>query len=580
MYPLFFRFKPFIELFILFALMTGCQSFGTTLNKPKGASDRHTILQNHVVMFNEDGHPVDPTGNSDCQTDGNTPGPSYCTGKHSVLTDYPRLTTQDFQHHIANIIQSAKQQALNHNQSKVQLLFFIHGGLNTQVGSLERIIDKGHDPDKNNQTLFDLITTESPFYPVFINWQSSLRASYLDHLLYVRQGEKWPALAGWLTAPVVLAVDIGRSLLRAPLVWGSMIYNDAKTAPALTKLLGNEQNLPDEIVKELLCQDHPDREACETHFTDNKAPATFSDACWSREANKKTASIGDNLIVGVDDRRCPEMGWKFFQWLVTLPTKLVISPFLDAFGKSAWDNMLRSIQLLYQTEEDFHLPTNPSEALTHRSPTGGLSIFFQELAKEIHAQDARTSGTSAPLEWEITWVGHSMGTIIINEAIRRFGLPPNEPHRLPFSKIVYMAAAATLGDLDSSVYDYLQTNPHTTFYHLMLHEKAEEGETVWNQFDLPPRGSLLVWIDEFLSNPLTHKERTAGKYQNFFRDYSSIPERIRPQISVRVFSQGERIRSGNPLKHGEFTDRFRFWDSTCWATDLNQTTNACVYSEK
>jgi hypothetical protein len=359
-----------------------------------------------------------------------------------------------------------------------------------------------------------------------------------------------------------------------------MIYNDAKTAPALAGMIGNEKNLSDEVVKELLCHDAQDQESCFTQFVSNKAYPTFSKACWNGTGNLKQPLGSNKLIIGVDERRCPEMSWKFFQWLVTIPTKLAISPFLDAFGKSAWDNMLRSIQLLYQVDEEFHVASPPNTQpakIADRSPEGGLSIFFNELLKEIHHPKAQSQKKWEIKEWEITWVGHSAGTIIINEAIRRFGLPNTQDQVLPFNTIVYMAAASTLRDVQASVYPYLQNHPSTEFYQLMLHEQAEEGETVWQPFDLPPRGSLLVWIDDFLSNPLTHKERTAGRYQNLFGDYHSIPENIRDQIYLKVFSQGEKVRSENPQKHGEFTDRFRFWDAKCWSTDFSQSQNDCVF---
>jgi hypothetical protein len=564
-----------IGAFILILLVTGCQSLGKTLNTDEGALERNSILKNHVVMFDEDGHPVDPTGNQECQPRKNHEDPAYCEGKHSVITNYPRLNKKDFRTHILNIIESAKKHAIAENLDKVQVLFFVHGGLNTQVGSLERIVGEGPDSKRKKRTLHQLIMEETPYYPIFINWQSSLRSSYFDHLLYVRQGEKWPFLTGLITAPVVLAVDIGRSILRAPLVWGGMIYNDAKTAPALAGLIGNEKHLPDEVVKELLCHDAEDEKSCLTQFESNKASSPFSKSCWNGSENLKQPSVGRKIIVGVDERRCMEMGWKFFQWLVTIPTKLAISPFLDAFGKSAWDNMLRSIQLLYQIDEEFHVasPLNIQTAnLSDKTPEGGLSIFFKEIEKEIH-----NSGNAGGKNWEMTWVGHSAGTIIINEAIRQFGLPHSQDQGLPFNTIVYMAAASTLHDLQTSVYPYLENHASSHFYHLMLHEKAEEGETTWQPFDLSPRGSLLVWIDDFLSNPLTHKERTSGSYGNFFRDYHSIPRNIRDQISLRVFSQGKAVRSGNPQKHGEFTDRFRYWDAKCWATDFSQSKNDCVF---
>jgi hypothetical protein len=560
---------------MLILLVTGCQSFGTTLNTNEGALERNTILKNHVVMFDEDGQPVDPTGNQECQSKKNNEDPAYCEGKHSAITNYPRFNKKDFRTHILNIIESAKKHALAKNLDKVHVLFFVHGGLNTQVGSLERIVGEGPDSTRKKRTLHQLIMEDTPYYPIFINWQSSLRSSYFDHLLYVRQGEKWPFLTGLITAPVVLAVDIGRSILRAPLVWGGMIYNDAKTAPVLAGLIGNEKNLPDEVAKELLCQDAEDQKSCLTQFESNKAYSPFSKSCWNGSENLKQPSVGRKIIVGVDERRCLEMGWKFFQWLVTIPTKLAISPFLDAFGKSAWDNMLRSIQLLYQVDEEFHVssPLNIQTAnLSDKTPEGGLSIFFNEIAKEIHS-----SGNAKGKNWEMTWVGHSAGTIIINEAIRRFGLSHTSDQGLPFNTIVYMAAASTLKDVEASVYPYLENHASSRFYHLMLHEKAEEGETTWQPFDLSPRGSLLVWIDDFLSNPLTHKERTSGSYGNFFRDYHSIPRNIRDQIYLRVFSQGQTVRSGNPQKHSEFTDRFRYWDSKCWATDFSQSKNNCVF---
>ena len=568
-----------VGVYILIALVTGCQSFVHPIGTKKGPQDPNTILKEHVVMFDEDGYPVDPTGNYECQPKPNHEDPAYCEGKHSFIANYPRLQRKDFTKHVSKILNLARTDAQEKNLHKVQLLFFVHGGLNTPMGSLERIVGDGPDSKQKEKTLYNLIVDETPYYPIFINWQSSLRSSYLDHLLYVRQGEKWPWLAGWLTAPVVLAVDIGRSILRAPLVWGSMIYNDARTAPELSGFLGIEKNLPDEVAKELLCRDKENQESCRNHFDSNKAYSTFSSGCWNGTENLKQPLTAQKIIVGVDERRCPEMGWKFFQWLVTVPTKLAISPFLDAFGKSAWDNMLRSIQLLFQGDEEFHVASPPNTQpakITDRTPVGGLSIFFNELLNEIHHHKTEPNEWEIQ-EWEITWVGHSAGTIIINEAIRRFGLLTRYDQTLPFTNIVYMAAASTLRDVQSSVYPYLDNHPSTNFYHLMLHEKAEEGETVWQPFDLPPRGSLLVWIDDFLSNPLTHKERTAGKYQNFFGDYHSIPEKIREQIYLSVFSQGNKVRFSNPQKHGEFTDRFRFWETKCWTTDFGSSHNTCVF---
>ena len=93
--------------------------------------DPNAILKKHVVMFDEDGHPVDPTGNYECQPKSNHEDPAYCDGKHSVMANYPPLQREDFRKHVLNIIESAKADAMKKNLNKVQLLFFVHGGLNT-----------------------------------------------------------------------------------------------------------------------------------------------------------------------------------------------------------------------------------------------------------------------------------------------------------------------------------------------------------------------------------------------------------------------------------------------------------------
>ena len=585
------HYKKVLGILPLFGLLTGCVSLVPTLEKETELRADYGDLKNHVVMFNLDGHPVDPTGNNGCQEEkSRDKSYTYCEGKFDIVSDYPELEEEDFKKHISNILDKAKQHAKDNNREKVQLLFFVHGGLNTQIESLERVVGKGPDPMQENKSLPELIKEETPYYPIFINWQSYLTSSYGDHLVNIRQGEKQPWYIGWATAPVVLALDIGRSILRAPLVWGSMIFNDRKTAPDIDRMFSPEKKLSDEVVQDLLCQNGSSQKDsspnyCE-RFKASKSPSFFK--CRAQGENISPALRAKNLVVDVDERRCTEMGWNFIQYLITLPTKIVISPFLDAFGKSAWDNMLRSIQLLFQVDEEFHYgklykedKARPSE----RPHSGGLHIFLNELLKEIHEVKEGSEQDQQQLKWEITWVGHSAGTLIINEAIRRFGLPKERKASLPFNNIVYMAAAATLRDIETSVYPYLQNNypdlekndPGHKFYHLMLHKRAEEGETLWKPFDLTPRGSLLVWIDQFLSNPLTHKERTAGRYENFFLDYHSIPEKIRDRIYLRVFSVGEKVEFRNPIKHGEFTTRFRYWDRKCWFPVTQTNKNTCVY---
>ena len=71
-----------------------------------------------------------------------------------------------------------------------------------------------------------------------------------------------------------------------------------------------------------------------------------------------------------------------------------------------------------------------------------------------------------------------------------------------------MGAACSIDDFTTSALPYLQRYPETQFYNLSLHPVAEVGEI--NLADLPPRGSLLVWLDNFLEHPVTEQERTLG----------------------------------------------------------------------
>ena len=61
-----------------------------------------------------------------------------------------------------------------------------------------------------------------------------------------------------------------------------------------------------------------------------------------------------------------------------------------------------------------------------------------------------------------------------------------------------MGAACSVNDFESAVIRYLRNNDETNFYNLTLHPIAEQNE---KNYDVLPRGSLLVWIDTFATKP-------------------------------------------------------------------------------
>ena len=126
-------------------------------------------------------------------------------------------STNDFEQHLAAI---TKAIATDTNciapDGTRHILIFVHGGLNTYNQSLARVNE---------------ITPEisaDHYYPLFVNWDSGLKSSYLEHLFLVRQGEVEPVW-GPVTFPLYFVADVGRAVTRAPVVWYYQLTSDFTT---------------------------------------------------------------------------------------------------------------------------------------------------------------------------------------------------------------------------------------------------------------------------------------------------------------------------------------------------------------
>ena len=271
------------------------------------------------------------------------------------------------------------------------------------------------------------------------------------------------------------------------------------------------------------------------------------------------------IQTGQDNRDSWDKTKAVARYIVTLPTKIVVAPMIDGMGTSAWNNMLRRVDLLYTIDDEFHTDrvisqkawSEPSLGLARTPVHGGLSRFMQ-LFIERYKSDIQSGNM------EIVLVGHSMGAIVLNELIRNFGIyndPASGENFGLFNQIVYMAAACSISHYESTVIPYLARNTKAHFHNLMLGRMAEINET--NAYDLSPRGSLLVWIDEFLANPLTHRDFTLGRYDNFLMAVHSIPESIRERIHIKSFNTGQKGPGyPEPQEHSDFSN-FKFWDKEC-----------------
>ena len=546
-----------LRLFLVFLLSSLFNTIGcsTEILKKSG------MLEHHAIIINKGGKPYLPIEPPNCMSNHID---SCDDSRHWSTQEKAAYLTNAYDEYLDELIISAEEHFEKRGGGKRQLLLFIHGGLNQQENSNDRASKLAKQIKED---------TQGEYYPIFINWDSALLSSYGEHLVSVRQGkaDRW----AWATSPTYLATDLGRGLLRAPVVWWSLVGNDLVSTPS------NKDNWFFNFFD--LARDQRNANQIAESLKNGDQDKNFK-FWFGRSA---PYSVLQDWVLGITTTA------------LTYPIKFAISPWIDALGKSAWENMLRRTDLLLHTESEFQ--TDPSQSkmvqeamaphqktveisdshpkefearirsceslvrqkkgLTHVKSDGALSILFQKLAEKILSDNYK--------DWSITLVGHSMGAIITNHIIRDFGAC------LPLDNIVFMAAASTINNYKDSVFPFLKMRQEESraqgtsmpnVYHLMLHELAETSET--NYWNLPPTGSLLVWIDNFLSTPNTPMDRTSGRFINFMLSLHATPEEMRPYISIKRFPGGGSgwggVGAGIPKNHSDFSGRFRFWKEECW----------------
>ena len=495
------------------------------------------LLSRHVLELDSQGFLFDLRS---------TNHPSRVLKNREDLTEYLRTNV------FAGFQQSGKK----------KLMLFVHGGLNDRKEGME------HFWRDYKEVL------RGEYYPVFVVWPSGWKATYVEHLLWVRQGVRAETfnqkLFSLSTSPFTLLADLGRALTRLPMVIANNSRSDVETT---TPIRTREGGAAVQQYQELAREDY-------------------------------AVAIGD------DYSRTSDRFLRDTSYWGTLPLKYFMGSLVDGLGKGAWDNMLRRTQEVYparmeiralewtkQMEQTNSLSESaePKAAQTTRSlsknqakraaryAAAGLPVFVELLADV----QKRTAGV------EVAVIGHSMGSIILNRVVR--------DARLEFAHIIYMGAACSIEDFTYSVLPYMKEHTKSQFYNLMLHPVAETGEWFPEFADLTPRGSLLIWIDNFLSNPVTEQERTMGSWRNLFRtgstgepmikrffaqDTTDLKERLHFQAFSVGFGNKDQLRPtryqwnefplprdiaqrcDQPLAHGEFTE-VPYWDPNFWWQPTN-----------
>ncbi len=399
-----------------------------------------------------------------------------------------------------------------------RLVFYIHGGMNNIHGAVAKAA-------RLHETML-----KDRVYPIFICWDSHPLTTYADHLVWVRFGRSrrdsnaWEQGLAIASAPVRLASDLGKGIAEAPFAILQQLYNDASTI---------------------------NREWLENEIADRRYQSLRSD--FEREPLKAI-----RIERGKNEKEWFEKGFRVTAYIGTLPVKSALAGVLVGLGRPMWENMSRRTKTMFRGRDEFCLTPEEADAPTHAPVrpsewTGAVGHFLNHIST-----NAVCKGLPVAL------IGHSMGAIVANEMLTYL----DRTNAIEVADIVYMGAACSMHDFEGSVIPYLQRHQNTRFYGLSLHPEAEYGE---DNFILPPRGSLLVWVDSFFNDPQTPMDRTAGHFHNVVICGHVIPEELRDRTSFKSFDVGwdYKMSTGGttvePQKHGEFSnERFRFWTNSYW----------------
>lgn len=469
----------------------------------------------------------------------------------------------DYDKYLDNIIEGIKSAPVDKATNKKQVMIFVHGGLNSLESGLNRaplvnIIEKG--------------TSTKQYFPVLIDWDSGLISSYGENLATIRQGKVEP-LYGPMTLPFTFLEDVGRSATRFPLAWYHQFATDwtSLTFP-------NQPYVTD-------CGN-----ATYDHWMHPEIQSQNALYCALRKDNSETAlKVSLDNADNADWKKSAMLG-RFLSYWISMPLKYTLVPIIDGLGKPAWDNMVRRTLNMYRTPEEFDLRQEIGkvdevpeevEALAKNKirikETGALAKFLFKLDAFMKEDQPQNIDNHKNNEiYEVTLVGHSMGTIVLSEFFRSH--KNYKCLSASVKQIVYMAAACSIRDLKDAVIPFMQNyNKDAKFYNLSLHPLNDSGEANWQYVDMVPRGSLLEWIDNFLTTPATPLDRTLGKWENIIQATHIIPDDVRPRITIKGFGVGEKSTTG-PQTHGQFDDfcsikdddncqNWKFWDPVFWEKD-------------
>ncbi|NMP32087.1 hypothetical protein HII17_10950 [Thalassotalea sp. M1531] len=415
--------------------------------------------------------------------------------------------------------------------NELKILVYVHGGLNTYANTDERM-----------ESQLSQITQEQSdwHYPIYISWPSNVPGTIQEHYFEVREGRDTSTWAGILSSPFVLFEDIFTAIGRAPANVYYQFTNDKDRFAS-----GWNNDFLSSVWKEADYQ-------YTQHFFDN--PGEF-------ESNKYYVNEIENIKINRSTYQNTGFvnGVKSGALVVVTPVRYVAGIVWNGtLAGDSWDMMKRRARAIAYPTGEFNKSVRDSNRVGQ-----GVGRLFSRLF-ELEKQHPT-------LDIKLTLVGHSMGTIVLNNMLTRYQTDFEKSQSL--DTIVYMAAAANTIETLSIVPDILRNNPNNIgFYNLTLNRVAEVAETYFA--GLAPSGSLLVSIDKYHDAPEHHLLRTFGSEVNIQSSLTTIRNAFSNMDDPVTLKAFNKVQDQLPFKHGHFGD-LKFWKCETWQISTNDVEQRC-----
>ena len=430
-------------------------------------------------------------------------------------TERPFLTTNEFETFVNGLLDRAEQMASVRFEGRmpvpVKILVHVHGGLNSSEDTSVRV---------EKFTPVILKENEDWHYPIFVRWPSGFGSTYWEHLVSVRQGNK-AGVWGTVSAPFVFVTDLLQFIAHAPTDWYYQCLNAKDRSVIVTgppSWLTHSWKVAD---RNALLMKNLRRGRYEYEFLEDRVFRTSLDA-------------------------------------VQEPVRITVGTLAQGtVAEQSWKNMKRRTRNMVYPAPLFETIKWPetADAVRGRSPVA----FF-------HLLNQRATQKTNTFNYEITFVGHSMGAIVLNNIFTEFR--PEWIESQTIKEIIYMAGACTISDTVNALKPLLlayNTNAEPNevrlkFHNLTLNRVAEIGERMAHGFI--PRGSLLEYIDQHLENPEAPMNRTMGTEVNVLSAIHAFDE-VQPWCEFKSF---DRVPKHIPSAHSDFGE-CPFWRRSFWDKD-------------